>query len=318
MAPVAHATALSTVIRRKLQSHGLDAAIAALAEEQHGRVARWQLLALGLGPRGIDHRVQRGLLRRVHRGVYAVGHLVRSPRGAWMAAVLAIGPDSVLSHRDAGALEAIRPNGRPRVEVTVPRAVRSRRGIEVHHALLPPDEITAIDGIPVTTVPRTIVDLAGVLDRRQLERAIHEVEVQRLWDALSLADLLERYPRRPGTKMIRAILAELDHGLKLTRNEFEAAFRAFVEDGRLPLPEFNASLELAGRTIEVDALWRKERLAVELDGGAVHRTRRRFESDRERDRLLQVAGWRAIRITPRQLESDADTIRADLRALLLR
>lgn len=235
-----------------------------------------------------------------------------------MAAVLAIGPDAVLSYRDAGALEGVRHNGRSRVEVTVPRSVRSRPGIEVHHSMLAPDEITVIDGIPVTTVPRTLLDLATVLDRRQLERAIHEVEFRRLWDTLSLADLVERHPRRPGTRTIRAILADLRHGLKLTRNEFEAAFLALVEEAGLPLPEINASFDLGGQTIEVDALWREQRLAVELDGGAAHRTRLRFETDRERDRRLQVAGWRVIRITPWQLEHHPDAIRADLRALLQR
>lgn len=216
------ATALLHVTRAQLRSH-VDREIARLAERQHGVVSRRQLLALGLGRGAISDRVRRGLLHPLHRGVYAVGHTALPRLGGVMAGVLAIGPDTVASHRDAAALYGIRRNGRDRIEVTVPRKVRSRRGIEVHHAALPSDEVTVTDGIPVTTVPRTLLDLAGVIDRRQLERAIHEAEVRRLWDALSLVDLVNRYPRRKGTPAIRAILAALDQGLNLTRSEFGGA-----------------------------------------------------------------------------------------------
>lgn len=294
-----------------------DVAIAELAARQHGVVARRQLREIGLGSRAIDHRLACRRLHPLHRAVYAVGHRVVSRSGRWMAAVLASGADAVLSHRDAAALSGMRPSaGARRVEVTVPRALRPRPGIRVHYALLQPDEITAVDGIPVTTVPRTLLDLAAVLDRRQLERAVHECEVLRLWDALSLRDLADRYPRRRGMPAIRAVLADLDLGLKLTRNDLEAGFLGLVEDECLPRPEVNAALAITGRLIEVDFLWRAQRLAVELDGGAVHRTARLFESDRERDRLLQAAGWRVVRVTWRELEGDRRAIGADLRSLL--
>lgn len=207
-----------------------------LAGRQHGVVARGQLISLGLGEDAIDHRLTRGLLHRLHRGVYAVGHTALPRLSGVMAGALAIGPDAVVSHRDGAALYGVRRNSRSRIEVTVLRAVRSRPGVEVHHAVLQQDEITEMDGIPVTTVPRTLLDLAAVVDRRQLERAIHESEVRRLWDSLSLRDLLDRYPRRPGTPIIRAILADLDLGLNLIRNQFEALFLALVQEEGLRVP----------------------------------------------------------------------------------
>ena len=165
------------VTRAQLHSH-VDREIAVLASRQHGLVARRQLIALGLGRGAIADRLRRGVLHPVgYRGVYAVGHTALPRLGRLMGGVLAIGPGTVVSHRDAAALQGIRANGRSRIEVTVPRAVRSRPGIEVHRSRLPPDEIALIEGIPVTTVPRTLLDMAGVVARRELERAIHEAEV---------------------------------------------------------------------------------------------------------------------------------------------
>jgi very-short-patch-repair endonuclease len=148
-------------------------------------VARWQLLALGLGHGAIDHRVARGLLHPVHRGVYAVGHAVLSRHGVWMAAVLAAGPNAVLSHRSAAALWGIRDGGGRDVDVTVARD-RKRPGIRAHRAALAPDEITIEDGIPVTTPARTLLDLAEQLTPQRLERAVHEAEYRRLTSPLTV------------------------------------------------------------------------------------------------------------------------------------
>src|SRR4051812_25632030 len=150
-----------------------DAAVAALAGRQHGVVARRQLAALGLRSAAIDRRVAAGRLHPIHRGVYAVGHTVLALRGRWMAAVLAAGPEAVLSHRAAAALWAIRPG--TWIEVTAPHAPR-RRGIVGHRGTVAPDERTVRDGIPVTTVARTLLDLAAILEPRLLERAMDEAE----------------------------------------------------------------------------------------------------------------------------------------------
>jgi very-short-patch-repair endonuclease len=230
-----------------------------------------------------------------------------------MAATLACGPGSVLSRLPAGAhWQLIRDRGV--LEVTVPRNRRQRTGIAVHVARLPPDEITIHEGIPVTTVPRTLFDLATVLSERQLERAINEAEVLRLWDELSLAHLLDRYPRRPGSRAVRAALQKRAEGLTVTKSELEDMFIELTDGAGLPRPEINAIVE----GFEVDAVFRDARLVVELDGRGTHRTVAAFERDRERDRRLVVADWHPVRITYRQMVDTRDEVIADLRRLVAR
>jgi very-short-patch-repair endonuclease len=184
-----------------------------------------------------------------------------------------------------------------------------------HRAALPDDERTVVEGIPVTTVPRTILDMAAVAPRRQVERTLNEVEVQGLTDPLSIPDLLARYPGRRGTGLVRELLDEgVDGGV--TGNDFEELFVSLLDSYGLPRPRFNADISVTGRFFSVDCLWQRQRLIVELDGRAVHATRRSFESDRERDRLLVVDGWRVMRVTWHQLRDRAPAIAADLRQAL--
>jgi predicted transcriptional regulator of viral defense system len=302
----------------QVRTRALDRATAQLAEGQHGVVARAQLFRLGLGRGAIGRRVERGRLHPLYRGVYAVGHRILSTEARWMAAVLAGGAGAVLSHRSAAALWGIRPSSRARIDLTVPRKLHSRDGMEFHYATLPPDEVTRERGIPVTTVTRTIFDLASVRERRDVERAMTEAEVKGLTDLLSLSDLLARYPRRCGTKTIRTILLDQDIGTTRTRNDLEEGFLAFVDRMGLPRPRMNEWLHVGGRWIEADCVWHEQRLIVELDGRATHGTAEAFESDRARDRAVTVAGWRVIRITWRQLRDDPEALAADLRALLAR
>ncbi len=180
----------------KLRTRHRDRVIAELADRQHGVVARAQLLEMGLGRRVIDHRLKRGALHPVHRGVYAVGHRVLSMEARWMAAVLVGGEGAVLSHRSAAELWGMRTSTRSRIEATVPRRCHPRPGVQLHFVLVPFDEVTTVRGIPVTTVPRTVLDLAAVVGRRHVERALHEAEVRRLGDRLSLDDLVARHPGR--------------------------------------------------------------------------------------------------------------------------
>jgi hypothetical protein len=206
----------------------------------------------------------------VHRGVYAVGHCVLSPEGRWMAAVLAGGSGAALSHRSAAALWGLGPSLRGLTEVTVERQRWPRRGIEMHRGSLPSDELTASRGIPVTTVARTLLDLAAVLSRRQVERAVHEAEARRLGDSLSLQGLVARHPR--GVATIEAILASGRIGSTVTRSELESRFVGFLDAAGLPRPEVNASLPVAGRWVEADCVWREQRLIIELDAHAFHAT----------------------------------------------
>jgi very-short-patch-repair endonuclease len=306
--------AVHGVIERQLQSKWLDRWIAETAERQHGVVARRQLLEIGIGPAAIDHRVRLARLHVLYRGVYAVGHLALTVEGRWMAAVLATGPGAVLSHRAAASCHDLwSPSF---LDVTAPHARRGRPGIRVHYLSLPPDEVTTVRGIPVTTVPRTLFDLASVLPQRLVERAVNEAEMRQLLDPLSLADLVDRHTHRHGIRAIRSILDDLRVGGTVVRSELEWRFRQFVRSRRLPPPEFNAHLFVAPRWFECDCLWRAEQLIVELDGRAAHGTSAAFERDRARDRTLNTSGWRVVRVTWRQLREEPEALAADLVKML--
>jgi very-short-patch-repair endonuclease len=302
-------------IRGKCSARELDHLLAELASGQHGVVARWQLVTAGVGRGAIDDRMGRRL-HPIHRGVYAVGYPVSGIESRWMAAVLAAGPDAVLSHRSAAQLWGLMPRSGHRAEVTRPTYLRSHPLICSRRSLLPDDERTVVDGIPVATAPRTILDLAVVASRRQVERALNEVEVQGLTDRLSIPDLLARYPGRRGTAVLRELLAEGAEGGGATRNDFEELLVPLLDSHGLPRPRFNADIAVAGRFFCADCLWQRERLIVELDSRAVHGTRQAFESDRERDRRLMLDGWRVMRITWRQLQTQRSAIASDIRKAL--
>ncbi len=235
-----------------------------------------------------------------------------------MAAILACGDGAVLSHRAAGWLLGILPLGNGLPEVTRPKGWRPQPGIVQHRSPLSPDEVEVVAGIPVTGLSRTLLDLASILSRERLEGALNEAEVLGLTDRVSVLTLLERYPRRQGAATFRAILGDRQRARGVTRREFGRRFAAVLTSTDLPRPHRNADVAVAGRFFEVDCLWRDQRLIVELDGGFVHGTWRASERDRERDRLLQVDGWRVVRITWRQLRDDAPALVADLRRLLRR
>jgi very-short-patch-repair endonuclease len=197
-----------------------------------------------------------------------------------MAATLATG--GVLSHRSAGALWGLRPwNGR--IEITIPWKKSQRNGLRLHRAVLAEDEITIEQGIPVTTPARTQLDLAGALQRHQLQQAINEAERLRLDGPQP-----NRHPTKRGTANLRTV-APPTH----TKSDLEAAFHTFLNDRRFPTPQTNTFIE----GIEVDCAWPASKLVVELDSWEYHRTRHEFENDRKRDRRLVAAGWRVIRVT---------------------
>src|SRR5215210_2335892 len=267
-------------MRGERRNDPADRAIGALADRQHGVITRAQLSELGLGRRAIDHRLEVGRLRGVHRGVYTVvGHRLLTTHGRWMAAVLACGPGAVLSHRAAAALWGIR--GGTRVEVTAAGSKR-RPGMKLHRANLPADETTTHQGIPTTTVPRTLLDLSAVIQRHELRSALRQAEQLALRDRLWLGDLVERYPRKRGTPAIKALIEEAQLGLGVVRSELEERFQSLLISAAVPRPETNARVE----GMEVDCAWREQELIVELDGHASHAGAQAFETDRARDRRL--------------------------------
>jgi hypothetical protein len=294
----------------------LDQAVAALAKRQHGVVARAQLLDLGLSRRAIGGRIERGLLSEVFLGVYVFGARRITRKGRWMAAVLAAGDRALLSHRSAGRLWRLLPPAAEHVEVTcLPGRVVRRKGIVSRQSAVRGDEWLVRDAIPVTSPFRTIFDLAAVAPMRELERAFHEAEAREVTDRVSLPILLERYPGRRGTKNLRALL-EARGPVGITRNDFEEAFVALVDQHGRRRPRMNAPLAMRGRFFEIDALWERERVAVELDSRGIHGTHKKFESDRLRDRILLAEGWRTMRVTWRQLQEEPHEMAEDLKQAL--
>jgi predicted transcriptional regulator of viral defense system len=174
----------------ELNTETLDRKVAWLAGRQHGVVGRWQLRELGLSEKMIKTRIAHGVLNRLHRGVYAVGHRATTVESRWMAAVLAHGPHAVLSHRSAGQLWGLHPPSRIQPEVTCPGSKKTKKGIVAHRGTLLRDEVVWVRGIPVTSVPRTMFDLAATRSEREVERAWNEMEVREFRDRLSVPHLL--------------------------------------------------------------------------------------------------------------------------------
>jgi very-short-patch-repair endonuclease len=290
-----------------------ERALAELATRQHGVVARRQLLALGVTERSIERWLSGQRLHEVHREVFSVGHRRVGERGRWWAGVLAYGDGAVLSHRSAAALWGL-ARQRSAVEVTAPRGrqgVDRRIGAWIHRCRLRPEDRTVRDGLPVTTVARTLFDLAEVLSPSELRRAWEEADRLHLLRLGAVEQACERGHGRRALRPIRRLLAAAQAPPQ-GRSPLEERFGAFVEAHRLPPPATNVTV--LGR--EVDALWPAARLIAELDSWEFHRHRDAFEGDRSRDARFLLAGYRTIRVTHRRLDAHAETLAAQIRALL--
>ena len=313
---MANSLHVATTYGTEREERALDAELARLAGAQHGVVSLAQLRDLGLSPSAVRSRAVAGRLHRLHRGVYAVGHSLLSLHGRWMAAVLGCGPGTALSHRSAAALWGLRPTARRLIDVSAPRHRRARRGIDTHWTRgLAETDVTTREAIPCTTVARTLLDLAAVVDRHAFERAYDQAEVLRVLDRDAVEDVLARSSRRPGLATLRAVV-EADRPPALTRSELEKRFLAICSAAALPRPQVNAWVPLDGGGIEVDFVWRERRLIVETDSDKFHGTRAAFERDRVRDQRLLLAGWRVARFTWRQIIHDPGGVAETLRGLL--
>lgn len=289
----------------------VDRRIAALAARQYGVVSRAQLSALGLSRGAVETRIRSGRLVRLHRGVYAVGHRALRIEGVWLAAVLACGPDAVLSHRDAAALWELRATSGTRVDVTAPTRNGRRRqaGIAVHRPTpLPQDEKTSVREIAVTTPARTLLDLAEVVPRSALVRAVEQAEVVRVLDLTDLESVIAAHPGRVGARRLVRVLTEQFGHTTVTRSEIEVIFLDVCGGAGLPRPLVNTTV--AG--LEVDFFWPGLGLVVEVDGFRFHGTRAAFERDRERDAVLTAAGLRVLRFTYRAVTRDPRRVQSVL------
>ena len=201
--------------------------------------------------------------------------------------------------------------------MSIPRKSRSCRYIRRHFSFVPSDERTVEEGIPVTTVPRTILDLAATESTDVVENLLRESEFHQLSDRLSLPDLIERYPGRRGIRKVHLALERLQEepeGRK--RSRLEERFAPFLRQHRLPLPRFNDWIVLGAKRYQADCHWPDLRQIVELDGWDGHSTRTAFREDRARDRRLAAAGFTVNRITWNQLDDEPEAIAADLRVFL--
>ncbi|MGN6171137.1 MAG: type IV toxin-antitoxin system AbiEi family antitoxin domain-containing protein [Solirubrobacteraceae bacterium] len=299
----------------------MDAAIAIIAGRQHGVVALEQLLALGLSRTAVYKRAARGRLHRVHRGVYSLAPPgLLSREGWWMAAVLAAGPGAVLSHRKAAALHGLLSCNRANVEVAVSgRPGRTRPGIDIHRSkTLTGADCTVVNSIPCTTVARTLLDLADVIDRRRRERAVDQAELLGGFDLRAIQDQLVRNSTRAAVRKATGVLDEHYIGSTPTESEIEEGFLALCRRFGLPQPELQQWLLLPddGPPIRADFLWREQRVVVETDGDKYHRTAQRLRKDARRDQRLTVHGFRPIRTGWRQIFYRPAELEATLRALL--
>ena len=299
------------------KEHEPHSELAKLASRRYGVVALWQLLELGFSRDAVKRMIAGGRLHRVYRGVYAVGHRALSPRGRLLAAVYACGPRAVASHHAAAWMWEVRRLGAGRFHVTVPGRRKAPPGIVLHCvAELPEQDRAVIDGIPVTSLARTLVDEGALLTQQQLRRTFEETARRGQLDADAVARTCDRGRGRKGVAKARVALRDYEPDPPKTRSEGEEDLRDFCRGNGIPQPSFNAWVE--GQV--VDAAWcdasGRVIAVAEFDSYEYHRTRDAFERDRERSMVLEVARIPNVRITSRRIERDGRALRAQLLSLL--
>jgi very-short-patch-repair endonuclease len=277
----------------------LDRVIANVAAGQHGVVARRQLLQLGMGEFAVRLRIADGRLHRLYRGVFTLGSSSPSLKCRWKGATLALGDHAVLSHFDAAALHDLIPVRDGDVHVTVPGTnARHQPGIRAHrirkvHA----DDRAEVDEIAVTSIPRTLLDLAAILDPTQLRRAYERLERLDLLDVPSLHDVIERTSGHRGAKRLRRLLAYNPTAAAGAESELERIFLDLLNAHGIPAPQTNVLVE----GFLVDCFWPRSNLVVELDGFEFHSDRVAFERDRRRIVELRRAGHQVLPFTYAQV-----------------
>jgi very-short-patch-repair endonuclease len=298
-------------MREEMRSHQR---LASLATRQHGIVSSRQLQRLGYSKSAIGRAVARAHLHRIHRGVYAVGHADLSVHGHCLAAVAACGSDALLSHSSAGWLWGLLSQCDKPIQVSVPRRGHARLSICAHHAPALSGEDRAFrERIPVTALPRTLLDLAATIPCHRLDRAVERSEQLGLFDLLAIDSLLARITGHRGAGRLRSALRAY-RDPAFTRSSLERQFLDLVRSAGLPTP--SANMFIAG--FEIDMYWPLERFAVELDGYEHHRNRVAFERDRLRQEELKLAGIEMIRVTAARIAREPELVMERLATLLAR
>jgi very-short-patch-repair endonuclease len=297
-------------MREQMRTHR----VAELANRQYGVASQSQLVELGYSQSALARDVASGRLHRIHRTVYAIGHTCLSPHAECLAGVLARGEHALLSHRSAAWLWGLERRFARPVEVSVPWRGRGRKPLHVHHCPALRHEDSAIaEGVPVTAVPRTLLDLAACVSRRRLEEAIERAERLGLLDLAQIDSLLGAVRGHAGRGRLRRAL-EIHRDPAFTRSGGERRLLALICEAGLPRPAVNTFVQ----GFELDLYWARERFAVELDGWKTHRSRSAFESDRRRQEELKLGGIEIVRITGRRLQLQPDEVVERLKVLLQR
>ncbi len=293
-----------------------DYVISSIAARNHGVVSRAAMREAGIPVSIIDERVRMRRLVVLHRGVYALGHAELRAQGWWLAAVEAYGASAALSYGSAGMLWGLLEAPLFDVHVTVAKrsGVGARRRVVVHRVTdLPAAEVTARQGIRVTGVSRTILDLAATVRGRRLEQVVRRASRLRLFDLRDQRAVLARHPRQPGSRELGRLLAALHgRGTDDFRSQMEIAFAQLCDDYGLPRPVVNGLVH--GE--RVDFHWPGTTLVVEIDGFEFHAMPTTFASDRRRDQKLTLAGCTVVRLTWDQVTADARATATTIATLL--
>jgi very-short-patch-repair endonuclease len=288
-----------------------DELIAGLAGRQYGIVTRDQLRGEGLSADVVDLAIAAGRLHPLFRGVFAVGHKALPRESWWMAALLACGDSSALSHHAGGAVWGFRHPPTLPVHVTTPSdRGRKQRNLVVHRSHLGPTDVIRINNLRVTTPARTIVDLAATLGPRAMRETVERAQDGRRFHREEIARIATG---RPGTKKLRELIALMSPDKDNARSHLERVFLKLIRKARLPRPEVN--LPIAGN--RRDFVWPAARLAIEVDGYAYHSSKEDQLRDRRRDRRLTVLGWRPARFTYEEVAFEPALVATELAALLV-
>jgi very-short-patch-repair endonuclease len=300
-----------SAMREEMRSH---AAVAELAARQYGVVTHRQLRRLGFSQGKIARSSTALRLHRVHRGVYSVGHTVLSDRARCLAGVLSSGRGAIVSHAAAAWLWGLIPSCPKIIDVTVPQHGGSRKGIALHHSsTLVPEEHGKFGQIPITALPRTLLDLAATASPRATWNAVDRAERRDVLDLTEIDAMLRRRRGHRGAERLRkALTIYREPGFYRARSE--RLFRRLVKKAGLRAPVLNIWVD----KFEIDAYWEEERFAVEIDGWEAHRTRRAFENDRLRREEMKLAGIDVISISARRIETHPTEVGRHLKLLLKR
>lgn len=294
-----------------------DRRTARIALRHHRIVSVRQLKVIGLDKSAVARRVAEGRLTLMHRGVYLVGPGPPTKRGRWLAAVVAAGDGAVLSHRDAARLWGIRDTAPASIDVTIPGHGRRQRhgGITIHRTRsFHHDDVTVIDRIPVTSVERTLLDLAEVVTPHQLQRAYEQAEKLRALDHRKLRELVDRSNGRRGLKALLPLLDYDPTPATEAWSELERLFHDLVR--RNGLPPYQRNVVVAGDPSPVDAYWPAARLVIELQSYAFHSGRGEFERDHAKRARLMAARQTVLPLTHRQVTREEAEVVATIATLL--